>query len=237
MEGKDIMSCWIIQKDSMSEFPEHKVLIDMLIEQRKEFHYINDDFPTLPSSAILRGTVEFVLHNYGRRYFDSFKFSSYAGPLLKFLLNKNFSLEPFGVMKKCPKDKPLFIRPNAGDKKFDGGVYNLKEFITSYYQILEDDELIITAHQQEIRAECRFVVINDRVVAGSTYGLEQKRWDASFEPAQEMANELKSCSPNLAYTMDLCISDEGVWKLVELNSFESSGLYECNLSRIVSEMR
>jgi len=96
----------------------------------------------------------------------------------------------------------------------------------------------ITAHRKEIRAEHRFVVINDQVVAGSSYGPEEKRWSGSFEPAQAMANELKSnMMTMLYYTMDLCINDEGVWKLVELNSFESSGLYECNLSRIVSELR
>jgi hypothetical protein len=230
------MSCWIIEKDSISEFPEHRELIDVLVAQRKEFHYTNEAFQH-KDSDILRGTVEFVLEMRGPHYFDNLRFSSYAGPLFKFLVNKNFSLEPFGIIKKHPKDMPRFIRPNESDKKFDGGVYNLKEFVTSHHQILGDDELIVTAHQQEIRAECRFIVINNQVEAGTMYKPEQKRWDESFEPAMVIANEFKSYNKMKAYTMDLCIADEGIWQLVELNSFESSGLYECNLSRIVSEIR
>jgi len=231
------MSTWIIQKDSISEFPEHGELIQTLIAQRKEFCFVSQNVQQCISTDILRGTVKFVSDHFGENYFDPFKFSNFAGPLYPFLLNQDFALEPFGVMKRCPRDVEKFIRPNDSDKKFDGGVYNIKEFITAHHQILRDEDLIIIAHRKEVRAEHRFVIINDQVVAGSSYGEDPKRWYGNFEPAQNIANEFKPHNKMKAYTMDLCIGDEGIWKLVELNSFESSGLYECNISRIVLEMR
>jgi len=231
------MNRWIIQKDSMSEFPEHRELINVLVAQRKEFCCIDNIFQFDTNTNIVRGTVEFVLNYYGQHHFDDLRFSSYAGPLYHFLLNQDFVLEPFGVIKKCPCDVMKFIRPNDSDKKFDGGVYNVKDFITAHHQILKDDDLIITARRKDVKTECRFVVINDQVVAGSQYTPEIKRWDTSFEPAQDIANEFRLHNKMKAYTMDLCISDEEIWKLIELNSFESSGLYDCNISRIVSELR
>jgi len=82
-----------------------------------------------------------------------------------------------------------------------------------------------------IRSEYRFVIINNRVVTGSQYVDQMEICEdyALRHVAQSIANKLDL----RFYTMDLCRLENGDIKLIELNSFESAGWYECHIPSII----
>ena len=132
----------------------------------------------------------------------------------------------------------LFIRPDSGLKTFTGFTIWKKDFNheTNFLKkFLNPETLIIVAPVKTIIAEYRFVIGNGNVIDGSYYS-----WEPGFDN-QPMDNDcLKLASElsqnwwhhDLVYTLDIASTDEGP-KMIELNSFSSSGLYHCDREKIM----
>lgn len=170
-------------------------------------------------------------------------FSAHIGDLL---LNDDFIILPFGeVLRRgfAEFGDAYFIKPDAVTKAFTGFVMRRDNFQTELTTMREkhvvDDELLcVVARPREIEAEFRFVVADREVVTGSQY-----RWDdrpdirldilpVCLEMAQEVAR--RPWQPDRCYTCDVALIDGRTKaRVVELNTFSSSGLYACDTRKIV----
>lgn len=130
----------------------------------------------------------------------------------------------------------LFIRPDSGAKTFTGlcvtpenEVFELKSLMRLTQ--VTDETLILVAPAAEISAEYRFYIVEGKVITGSRYMVDGKA-DKSPEtdPRCLAVAEIVARLPwqiDLAYTCDVGLFD-GIAKIVELNAFSTSGLYDCD---------
>lgn len=182
------------------------------------------------------------------------KFSSYAARWGKHLLNQEYVMLPYGELDRrrvelCdlwghlrPKDSYLFVRPDDGSKSFTGQCVSDRDFKDGkgpFDHLVRPETMIIAASPLTIMEEYRFVIAKGKVVTGSKYKFCDKIEFAPFSeiPAEAVkkANQIatEGWSPDPIYCMDICF-----WRhehyLLEVNSFSCSGLYQCDMAKVVS---
>lgn len=134
----------------------------------------------------------------------------------------------------------LFIRPDSPLKPFSGRVLDVDQISLAkldhgfYY---EDESLpVIVAPVRNIGSEWRFVVVDQKVIAGSAYdAAARKPIEASLNSAAgQLATKIAQSltPPAEAYSLDVC-ECEGALRLLELNPFGGADLYACNAESIV----
>lgn len=161
------------------------------------------------------------------------------------MLNKN-SLQMkvkdiFEKFKDVDDNEDWFIRPLRDLKEFNGTVANVKEikrWMNSVYSgnfdFSEDTDVVI-APVQKLYNECRFFIVNGKVVDGSIYrqnGLLRSLHidDISIiNQAQELAD---IWLPHRTCVMDIALTDEG-FKIIEFNTFNCTGFYDNDVNKIV----
>ena len=166
------------------------------------------------------------------------RFAAHHGDLL---LNGDFHMLPFGELRRrAPPADPVFLRPDRVTKSFTGFVIDPADYAFEISCLernggIQPEELVIVAPAREIETECRFVIADGAVVAGSTYG-----WADGFKPSpdtpgicRDLAVEVagRQWQPDTVYTCDVAVS-EGRARLVELNCFSCSGLYACDTGAV-----
>ena len=182
--------------------------------------------------------------------FQKLECSSYYNYFGKYLLNNNYIFMPLSeyfrqqdfVFKIFGVNNEIYCRPNSGRKQFTGAVVGKKstieDFGYSYYH--ENKELmLVISSPKEIQKEWRVVIANKKAITGSQYKLNRELEVSPDCPsevltfAEEMANT--DWQPDVIYVMDIC-ENNGELYLLELNSFSCSGLYDCNLEKIVDNV-
>ncbi len=147
---------------------------------------------------------------------------------------KDFFYETF-------KTNKIFVRPNSGFKTFTGLPIHYDEFdaeINSLKQLqtLTGEVLILVSNCKKISEEYRFFIVNREVITGSQYKLNDELCvkagysEEAYSIAQEMAKN--KWQPDIAYACDVGIVN-GSPKIIELNSFSSSGFYACDIPKII----
>lgn len=175
---------------------------------------------------------------------------SYFG---KYLLNQDYIMMPLNefyrkkddIYNKFSIDNKVFLRPNSGAKTFCGNIYDY-DFLDSeintirlYGKLPIDRILSVISSPKKIDKEWRIVIVDRKVVAYSLYKkdgeiFEKRECDeGAIELSKAIANE--KWQPDYAYTVDICLSN-GYYKLLEVNSFSCSGLYECDPNLIVESV-
>jgi hypothetical protein len=157
-------------------------------------------------------------------------------PMMEILRRREEIFKQFGV------DDTIWIRPDSGAKTFTGQTVPLelldKEFklFGNYAAKPLDDIIAVISSPKVIDAEWRIVVVEGKPVAASQYKKDDKLdieegcdYDA-WNLASSIASE--DWQPDVAYTLDICLSN-GVYHLLEANSFSCSGLYESDPKFIV----
>ena len=135
----------------------------------------------------------------------------------------------------------IFVRPDSPLKPFSGRVLDvdsvsLKSLDHGFYY--EDETLpVIVAPIVDVGREWRFVVVKDRVVAGSGYDADTRSAAGSsdqggpFSLAEEIASSIVAPAP--VYVLDICQVGDG-FRLMELNPFGGADLYDCDAVAIVA---
>jgi hypothetical protein len=176
-------------------------------------------------------------------------YSAFGSHLGDLLLNDDFVILPFGEFRRRRLGRwggKCFVRPDAVTKSFTGMVVNQDDFdhemnALAKLQHVMPEELVVAAAARDIRRETRFVIVDGKVVSGSTYGWNGNGDiglpidDASVALAREVAS--RGWQPDRAYTCDIAlVEDAGDLKarLIELNSFSCAGLYGCDLDAVVA---
>lgn len=165
----------------------------------------------------------------------------------EFLLQQEYAFYPFGELlrlknylyKTFGKNNNIFIRPNTNDKVFTGSVVEEKHF-KSWFDAtrLPNDLMCIIAKPQDILAEYRFVMFENKVISGSQYKDGNCIIHSDVLPKESInfAEKVSSVwSPHPIYCLDLAETKEG-FKVVECGSVNMAGFYKCNIKPIIEVM-
>jgi ATP-grasp domain, R2K clade family 3 len=166
----------------------------------------------------------------------------------RWLLHQNWRILPAATLAADPKaalvslggPDSVFVRPDSPLKPFSGRVLRgesitLKALDHGFYY--DDEQLpVVIAPVRTVTQEWRYVVINNRIVAGSAYTAANRAAlpdDPAGEPwrfASTVAEGLEP--PEDVYVMDICRGDSAL-QLLELNPFSGADLYACNRTDVV----
>ena len=155
------------------------------------------------------------------------------------LLNENLKEITVKELRSKWVDEPMFIK-SIEPKWLTGMVIEPVKEDHDNWMIeqseLDGDALLVISPAQNIETECRFFIVDNKIVAGSTY-----RWlgartirrpiDTGLEQAAQEAIKEWMPSPNIV--MDLCRLKNGQYRVVEYNSLNSSGFYNADVGAVV----
>ena len=132
-----------------------------------------------------------------------------------------------GARDRIASGETLFLRPDLGDKAFSGGTFGPEDLTD-----LPDtpDLAVIAAPIRDITAEFRFVIIDGEVATGSQYARDGKldvRFDVDAACRARAREAALIYAPAAVYVCDVAMTREGP-RVIEYNSFSSSGLYACD---------
>lgn len=180
---------------------------------------------------------------------DTFKPSVWGPKFGNYWLNKESKVTRVDKVLSLwdnPKT-PLFIRPNSDFKLFSGDVFYkydyekwIEHIIDDEFQNLKLDTEVTISPVKTILAEWRYVIIDGKVKAGSRYKYHNRLNISSNKVDMENgAHFLATCiacqewQPASAYIIDICETLRG-FKVIEVNCFNASGYYACNVLDIVN---
>lgn len=183
----------------------------------------------------------------------NYKCSRYYAALGKHTFNDHYALIPalelqrqkWNYYKTFGKDAIIFIRPDDGDKTFTGRLLDLQDFDKFWKNKIEQnaqpDDLILVSTSKKILGEWRFVVTKDQeIISYSTYNYMGQRTKVPGAPlgAIEKCREVlkEGYYPDSVFIIDICEDNDGKFWLLELGSFNSSGLYACDKTKIVKRV-
>lgn len=142
----------------------------------------------------------------------------------------------------------FFIKPDTDTKEFAGMVIEREEFDNWYQKMYtmgylgkEDDIMeldVVVSPPRDIGCEWRLVIIEGKVSEYSIYRQYQKVMPQHYAPpevirfAERMAEKH---SPADVFVMDVCETIGG-FKVVEYNTFNSSGLYKCYIPKLIDDV-
>lgn len=143
------------------------------------------------------------------------------------------------------RDREYFIRPNGGFKTFPSGVYRLQD-IPGVIQDCPYSEWIYVARKKTILTEFRFLAVGPKIITGCCYSNPS---GVAYKP-EEIENKtqeiLTECYvydyafDNTPYIIDYCLTPGEFGtpnlKVLELNSFGFSSLYDMNLEAVVDSV-
>jgi hypothetical protein len=250
------MSHWIIQDKVFGE--ETDRLIETL--KKADVKYQLTPWPHTVYTKdfiVSRGTLNFVECNkylyesYRTLKLDveNFKCSSYY-PLFgahNLLLNAdaiwmpwdNFCLRGEKMFEMFKTDK-LFIRPDSGHKIFTGTTIRPKWFEKELHTIttlpstsgLKGDTMILVAPAKKITKEARFLFGPSGLVDGAWYNNDGSDRELALMTTFAQDCYMSHFGPFM--TVDMCfLEDENLPRIVEVNSFESAGLYDMDMDKVV----
>jgi hypothetical protein len=203
------------------------------------------------------GSVQFIRHlerRFSGRWtpgfyarMDNLSYAAFGARYGDLMMNDDFVIMPFAefVRRNANSGRDHFIRPNRVTKAFTGLVIKANDFnheINSLRRLsnVDDDELVVVAAPKIILGEARFIICENEVVTGSTYG-----WDRSLDvrsdvhpSCREIADEVakRDWKPDTVFTCDVALTEidgKPVARLLELNAFSCSGLYACDTTAII----
>ncbi len=164
----------------------------------------------------------------------------------KFLLNSEYLMLPFGEIQRrkdwvfdlLQTDGNIFIRPSTGFKSFTGQVVSSQD--VDMVGMRCNPEAIIIAHKPiKVVREWRTVVAEGEIIAASQYKIDGEVVKAVGAPKNvlefgEMVLNSVRYQPDPVWTLDICETESGELKVLEVGSFSCCGLYACDPVSVVS---
>lgn len=178
--------------------------------------------------------------------------SNYYAYLGDYLLNREYMFTTLAeferrkdwIFNTFGEDNKVFIRPDSPYKDFTGFVVQKDEFdrkiVTMSYGNLEHNLMMMVAKPQKILAEYRFYLCQDEVITGSRYMIngehdEEKGYSGNALRCAEKVSKAK-WRPSPVFVADIGELENGECKLLEVNSLNCSGMYYCDMEKIVKKV-
>jgi hypothetical protein len=141
----------------------------------------------------------------------------------------------------------VFIKPNTDTKEFAGTVIEstkMREWIDGMMSsgYLEESFLnaeVLVSEPKKIGCEWRLVIVDGQIAAHSVYRqygiVKPEIWMP--KEAEDFANEAISVySPLDVYVLDICQIEDGSYKVIEMNTFNSAGWYACDVNKVMKSV-
>lgn len=216
-----------------------------------QYTKIQQQYPFDNRPYVCYGPIKFIKqchkHNFtpgGFGFKDNISLEHYMSNVpLDWFLNGDGLILTWGMFRKqLDKFTNSFIRPVSPYKTFTGfSIDTLDELIFEVNSIeqlnnIQPEERIFIALKKEILGEFRFVIVDGEVVTGSEY-----RWDDVLDIRSDVDKDCEFLAqmvgrhpwqPDVAYVVDIAKTNSGP-RIIEYNSFASSGLYACDTDKIV----
>ena len=163
-------------------------------------------------------------------------------------LNTNIRKMKLSEVSSKVTDEEFFIKPNGDLKQFAGTVLTKVEFDDWLERLLKigylenEDFDVVIAKPKKTGKEWRFVIVDNRISSCSlykSYGKAYMKPDAPDDVKKFLMNEIYSSKKILppVYVVDVCESyTDNEYKIIEVNTFNSSGLYDCDVEKIVLDI-
>lgn len=138
----------------------------------------------------------------------------------------------------------MFVKPYERQKMFTGGIAH-NDKLCDQFQFCWSDiddvdaELVLVALPERIEMEHRFFVIDNKVVAGSSYSKNSRycRLDGMTPEWRSMEEIiLPTISRPFSGVVDTTVLRGGKTKVIEMNNLNSSGIYACDPVAIVNAL-
>lgn len=182
--------------------------------------------------------------------FKELECKNYYTYLGEYLFNEDHAFLPVGEFKRkiqwCfdtfGSEDTIFIRPDASSKSFSGQQLHKERLDIDLQWIVDPmfskrEDLIVISSPKNIEKEFRFIVADREVITGSLYKI---RGVVIQHPEVDPgALELAQKVAKIPYTMDrmtvvdICMTPEGKYYLLEVGGFSCAGLYSCDRALIV----
>jgi len=214
-----------------------------------------------------RGSLEMIKEHYENdkvlMYFDpnSYNFSSFAPKFPYGLLNEDYEIYSFKNFQSSKKEifqkfgkkdfitgsdeQIIFVRPDSGLKSFSGQVID-ETFWNAYVNMFRKREVddIVVSSPKKVGNEFRFVVFhNGFIKSGSSYIKDDKisyeeifSTHPAYRSAKRVAEDCSVKVENGCYILDM-VETPTEYKVVEINAFSTSDLYDCNRRRIFKSLK
>jgi len=142
----------------------------------------------------------------------------------------------------------FFIRPSNGYKTFAGQTIvwgKIEEeinILSQSYGGIDPETLVLLSNTQEIKEEYRFIVVDGKLISGSTYfdsenvGTLNPHYNkiCTDEKAIEFVDKMIGLyQPDKAFTIDVCKTGNDEYKLLEIGSFNCASMYGNDYDKIV----
>jgi hypothetical protein len=155
------------------------------------------------------------------------------------LLNDDIKEITVAELRSKWVDEPMFIKsvdPKALTGMVIEPVKDDHDTWTLEHSHLDGDVILVMASAKNIELECRFFVVNGKLISGSTYrwlGCRTIRRPIDNEMQQAASEAVKGWLPSQNIVIDICRMRDGSHKIIEFNSPNSSGFYSCDVGLIV----
>ncbi len=151
------------------------------------------------------------------------------------------------TLREAPRQgmDEFFIKPNSDTKEFAGTITTVADCAgwvrrmikMGYFEGNILDLPVVVSSPKNIGAEWRIVVVNGKPVAATCYKQAGKTVAVEGAPQDVMNyafNMSQWFSPADVFVMDVCQHEnEETLRVVEYNTFNSAGLYECDVGAII----
>ncbi|MDB4778170.1 ATP-grasp domain-containing protein [bacterium] len=213
-----------------------------------------EDLPRI-ENVIFTGSLDLIQHIQASRDwtptgwcdFESLSCSEFCRHFESFILNPEYRIlsiedalkQQNELYSSLAVDHKFFVRPNSVGKLFTGQIVDidsLDDFLTS--KTKDNSKLVFFAKPKKIAQEWRLFIWNDQIVDGCQYFLGES---FDFQPGVPddvrhfVASVFSSVRwrPHPLFVMGICRSNSQLF-IVELNSYNCSGLLKCDISKFVA---
>jgi len=178
---------------------------------------------------------------------DAFRYTRALQEYGALMLNhgaERASLAEFST-RPLDENKRFMLRPDSDSKELNGGVWKFGDLL----RLVEAEKRqaggtaklelpVIIAKPRDIDHEWRLFMVDGSVVSGSRYMSWGELSISPQVPAEVISFAERASarwSPARAFVMDIAAA-EGALFILEINGFNSSGLYACNPRAIVAKV-
>lgn len=145
-------------------------------------------------------------------------------------------------------ERPMWIKSDAGDKTWDGGVYEKRDFIEEVdFRIsngLDPNTTMVIDHAADpdfpIETEWRIFCIDKKIITGTQYHPFSEKQvspvvpDYIYEYAQKVLDDVYY-TPAPVFALDICETHDTPW-VMELSPFNCAGFYAADIKKLVTEV-
>jgi hypothetical protein len=142
---------------------------------------------------------------------------------------------------KIPSDN-FFIKASKFGKRAGSHVisHDTISYYTDKYKV-DEDEMMLVAAPVNFTSEYRVIVKEDKPLVACQYKSHGKMDEQELKPDKEDSilnwvyeNVINHYTPKCKlYVIDIGLIDGSIMSVVEMNSFSSSGFYNCNITRLL----